>query len=376
MEQLFIVMIMMGIGAAIGGFTNHLAIKMLFQPHEAKYIFGKRVPFTPGLIPKRRQELAVQMGKMVVEHLVTPESLKRKLNDPAFQGTIQAFVNQEVARGLQSEKTVNELGKAFGYEQLGEQAEQKLQFFLKSRYEKHLEENSSKRLREILPSSILQKGDGAVSRLASFMCEKAVSYFASEEGKRRLEKMIDDFLMNKGMLGNMVQMFLGNVKVVDKVQPEIVKFFQQEGAKDLFENLLDGEWEKLKEKKVEEIESFIGRQTMLSLIEQAVQKFVPIHEWFDKPIHDLAVPFRESIVQAVPLMIAKAGELAAEKMDMLLQQLRLEEIVREQVESFSVGRLEDMVLSISRREFKMITYLGALLGAVIGAFQGLLALFI
>ena len=67
------------VGALIGGITNALAIKMLFHPYEAIYIFGKRLPFTPGLIPKRRDELAEQMGKMVVEHLITPESIKNKL---------------------------------------------------------------------------------------------------------------------------------------------------------------------------------------------------------------------------------------------------------------------------------------------------------
>ncbi|SIC32620.1 Protein of uncharacterised function (DUF445) [Mycobacteroides abscessus subsp. abscessus] len=39
-------------------------------------------------------------------------------------------------------------------------------------------------------------------------------------------------------------------------------------------------------------------------------------------------------------------------------------------------RLEEMVLSISRRELKMITYLGALLGGIIGLLQGFLVLFI
>ena len=49
--------------------------KMLFRPHRPIY-FGKfQVPFTPGLIPKRRDELAVQLGKMVVEHLLTPEGI-------------------------------------------------------------------------------------------------------------------------------------------------------------------------------------------------------------------------------------------------------------------------------------------------------------
>lgn len=376
MEQLLVVMMMIVIGAAIGGFTNHLAIKMLFQPHEAKYIFGKRVPFTPGLIPKRREELAVQMGKMVVEHLVTPESLKRKLQERTFQETIRTFVNQEITRWLQSKKTLNELAQTFGYEKLGKKAEEKLQAFLQNKYEEMMDKNGSKPLADVLPPSLIGKGEQAVSMLAAFICEKAVAYFGSDEGKQRLEKMIDDFLMNKGMLGNMVQMFLGNVKVVDKVQPEIIKFFKHEGTKELFENLLEAEWEKIKEKKVEEIESLIGRETILSAIGQAVKKLVSMDQLFNKSIRDVAGPLQESILQVVPTLIERAGEFAAEKMEMLMQKLKLEEIVREQVESFSVERLEEMVLSISRREFKMITYLGALLGGIIGVFQGVLALFI
>ena len=36
------------VGAVIGYFTNMIAVKMLFFPHEEKRIFGHRVPFTPG----------------------------------------------------------------------------------------------------------------------------------------------------------------------------------------------------------------------------------------------------------------------------------------------------------------------------------------
>ena len=40
------------IGGVIGYSTNWLAIKMMFRPHKAKYIFGMKIPFTPGLMPK------------------------------------------------------------------------------------------------------------------------------------------------------------------------------------------------------------------------------------------------------------------------------------------------------------------------------------
>lgn len=51
MQAILVVLFMIVIGAVIGGVTNMIAVKMLFHPFKAYYIFGKRVPFTPGLIP-------------------------------------------------------------------------------------------------------------------------------------------------------------------------------------------------------------------------------------------------------------------------------------------------------------------------------------
>ena len=40
------------IGAIIGLVTNYLAVRMLFHPYKPFKIFGVRLPFTPGIIPK------------------------------------------------------------------------------------------------------------------------------------------------------------------------------------------------------------------------------------------------------------------------------------------------------------------------------------
>lgn len=47
------------LGAVIGSVTNYIAIKMMFRPYTEKYIFGKKLPFTPGIIPARRKDIAV-----------------------------------------------------------------------------------------------------------------------------------------------------------------------------------------------------------------------------------------------------------------------------------------------------------------------------
>ena len=59
-------------------------------------------------------------------------------------------------------------------------------------------------------------------------------------------------------------------------------------------------------------------------------------------------------------------------MEISLRKLKIDDMVREQVDTFPVAVLEDLVLGISKREFKMITVLGALLGGVIGIVQGLI----
>ena len=94
MGDMLTILFMAVIGAVIGGFTNLIAIKMLFRPYKAIYLFGRKLPFTPGLIPKRRDELAEQMGKLVVEHLLTADSIREKVLTAAFRSKIIHFVRR------------------------------------------------------------------------------------------------------------------------------------------------------------------------------------------------------------------------------------------------------------------------------------------
>lgn len=80
------------VGGIIGYFTNDIAIKMLFRPYQAIYIGGRRVPFTPGLIPRSQERLAKNVSKTIMQSLLTPEELqnlaRRLLQTERVQGTI------------------------------------------------------------------------------------------------------------------------------------------------------------------------------------------------------------------------------------------------------------------------------------------------
>lgn len=58
------------IGALIGFLTNYVAILMLFRPYDEKRVFGKRIPFTPGLIARRKSEISKAIGTVVKENLL------------------------------------------------------------------------------------------------------------------------------------------------------------------------------------------------------------------------------------------------------------------------------------------------------------------
>ena len=375
MNNFVVLLFMVAIGALIGGFTNSLAIKMLFRPYKALYIGGKRVPFTPGLIPKRREELAIQLGKMVVEHLLTPDSIKKKFQDTKFKDEMGKWASEEAEKLFGSEKTIQELAKNLGVSNLQMMSEEKLKSFIENRYLLFIHSINQKELNEIMPVEMQEKLENKIPEISTYILNKGADFFSSDEGKQRLRKIIDDFLSKKGMLGNMIHMFLGNESLVDKVQPEIIKFLQKSGTNELMTTLIVKEWEKLKNLKVSEVEAKIGRNQMIETIQKQVVQIVPIQEYAHKPIGDLLTPYRNRIFSDwIPRIIDIAGKALSERVETLMDRLHLAEIVKEQVESFSVERLEEMVLSISRREFKMITFLGAFLGGLIGVVQGLIVI--
>ncbi len=85
------------LGAVIGLGTNYLAVKMLFRPLYPKKLFGIRLPFTPGIIPKRKAALAHAIGAAVGEQLFTAEDIEETFRNPKTRDTII----QEICRILE-----------------------------------------------------------------------------------------------------------------------------------------------------------------------------------------------------------------------------------------------------------------------------------
>lgn len=72
------------LGAVIGYITNWIAIRMLFRPYKEYRIWKWKIPFTPGLLAARRQEIAVKIGGVISEELINERELTKSFDDPGF----------------------------------------------------------------------------------------------------------------------------------------------------------------------------------------------------------------------------------------------------------------------------------------------------
>lgn len=88
------------VGAIIGYFTNWLAIKMLFRPYKEIWIAGIHLPFTPGILPREKEKLAVSLGDTVAKELLTPQVITKRVHSPEIRTTAQSALRIALERVL------------------------------------------------------------------------------------------------------------------------------------------------------------------------------------------------------------------------------------------------------------------------------------
>ncbi|MCL2789176.1 MAG: DUF445 family protein [Desulfobulbus sp.] len=84
------------IGACIGYLASKIAIRMLFRPLQPWHICGIRVPMTPGVIPSRRHDLAVNIGEVVGRHLLISKDIGAAISDKSFQEHLALLAERHV----------------------------------------------------------------------------------------------------------------------------------------------------------------------------------------------------------------------------------------------------------------------------------------
>lgn len=106
---------------------------------------------------KRRDELAVQLGKMVVDHLLTPEGIGKKLTNEEFQASLVRWAQVEVDKVITNEQTLRDMLEKWNLTHVEEEATQKIEHVITEKIHAFLAEYYTYTWEQALPHSVHEK---------------------------------------------------------------------------------------------------------------------------------------------------------------------------------------------------------------------------
>lgn len=388
------------LGGLIGYYTNDIAIKMLFRPYKPVYVFGKKVPFTPGLIPSNQERLGQNIANAIMKSLLTPEELQnlaRKLLQPErLQGGV-LWLLRLLFEQIKDDKNPRTTKIVAGIlrDLLGESLPRLLrvlarqetfletqinQIFDQVLLEFQLSEEQSIRLADwlleiVLPPDRLRQiiidflTDRTIQAIDESFREKTSGTYwvvanlfglkntltrlrtfcldEKEATNERLQELIKDLKMRdriQGLLQNLSLQNLpvGTVRQLRKTIRDNVRQYLQNSGSDLLKELTkSADWERISIVLLNRLSNSPAVNTSLEIV--AGDLTLILEKYLEKDLEMI-------VAQTIPI-------------------LSIDQVIIERVKATSPAELEDAIEGIVRNELQAIVTLGGILGFFVGLLQ-------
>ncbi len=371
MNSLGLIIFMIVTGSLIAGFTNMLAIKMLFRPYKAIYVFGVKLPFTPGVIPSRRSEASTKLGKIITGHLLTPDVFIDKIKSPESERFIMNFIDKQIDT-VESEK----LNIGYFLERLHEGLSEKVIDGFNNEVRKKIAEESDKlyvsKIENLIPTDAMHTIDMKVTQLQPQIVQKVEGYIMSDKGFDDLYTMTDEFIEKRGRMARSIKYFMTKENIVLNIQRELVKLLNHPKMLGIVERFIMEEYDRLKCKSLNEFLSESDKNELVDSIGIVMQERINIRGLLNKPIVEFNEALFDSFKERGKYRLKdNTINYLAYNMGRIMDKLQLAEVIKKQIDSFQLDHIENLVMDVANKEFRMITLLGFILGAIIGLFQGI-----
>ena len=376
MQAFLVILFMVVVGAVIGGVTNVIAIRMLFHPFKPYYIFKMRIPFTPGLIPKRREEIATKIGQVIEEHLITESVIHQKLNEPNTREAINDLVIKQLSKLKSDDATIRKFANQFDFD-LDDLINNKLDKTIINKLNNYYYDKQATSINEILPADVITMVDEKLDQAGDLIRERARNYLSSDKGARDIYDMLDTFFAEKGKIVGLLQMFMTKESIAERVQHELIRLTRHPKAKVIIDKVIRGEYETLKSQPLSNVvkeEQFTNiSESLVHLIMTNLQ----LNEKMDTPISKLTPKLVDQIQVGVANTITDLIiKQASNHLSTIMTKINLRQMVENQINTFDLDYIERLIIEIANKELKLIMSLGFILGGIIGFFQGIVAIFV
>ena len=393
-------------GGIIGYFTNDLAIKMLFRPYRPIYIREKRLPFTPGLIPRNQERLAKRVADTIMGSLLTPEELqnlaKRLLQLERMQGAILWLLQMAMDRvKLDTEQKTAKILAGILHDLLGQSLPRllkdlaKREDFLKDQLdhifdrvllELQLNESQANQLSEwlletVLPPDVMRQAlvdfltDRNIAIIDESFREKTSGTYwvvanifgmrntltrlrtfcldEKESSNARIAELIETLSIGDRLNEWLKNLSLQNlpistVRQLRKTMRDSVRTYLQTSGADLLEGLSNSiDWE-----------------SVSSLILSRLQSSAVVGESLETVSQELALILDRYLERDLEKIVAKVIPI-----------LNIDQVIVNRIKSTSAEDLETATQGIVQSELQAIVNLGGILGLAIGCIQSVILFF-
>ena len=308
------------LGGLIGYITNDIAIRMLFRPHKAKYLFGIHIPFTPGIIPKEKGRIAEAIGGVISENLMNNEVLEKYLLSDEMIGKVRSAVEEFISTQQQNQESVARfLGHYLSNDEIDTIAQNINQSITKQTYEKLADSSVGDKVAHIAIDHVAQK--------------------LTIDGAQELLSGIGGALGGlKGMAaglfsGNIVAKFLGMLREpAEHFLAKNINTMLRDNGEEIVSNMIGGE----------------------------------VDNFLNKPVCKLLEGHEEQLAQTVDTIESIYRSIITEHLPKILESIDISKIVRERINEMDVNETEKLIFQVMDKELKAIVWLGALLGLLMG----------
>lgn len=188
------------IGAVIGYCTNYIAVKMLFRPYHPVRIGKWTLPFTPGVIPKRKPELAHAVGNAVGKSLLGEGEMLEMLKSDGVKATIAGGIDSGIQEYIQ-DKTLGMAAKDFAGEESWTVMKEKAGNYLSEKITAGIQNSNIQDLIvEQGKAAVMQMGgmvamfvnDSMIAALAQPIAQNLEDYIATEGSEKIKSSVMEE----------------------------------------------------------------------------------------------------------------------------------------------------------------------------------------